>query len=82
LSSRWGLVLGGGGVLGGAWMVGALTALQQLHGLDPRDAELIVGTSAGSVTAAVTNARWCARSLDMSTPSKKPDSSGSSRTRW
>jgi NTE family protein len=56
LSSRWGLVLGGGGVLGGAWMVGALTALQQLHGLDLRDAELIVGTSAGSVTAALLGA--------------------------
>ncbi len=50
---RWGLVLGGGGVLGGAWMVGALTAVQQVHGLDPRQAELIVGTSAGSVTAAL-----------------------------
>ena len=24
VSARWGLVLGGGGVLGGAWMVGAL----------------------------------------------------------
>ena len=50
---RWGLVLGGGGVLGGAWLVGALAALQEVHGLDPRDAEMIVGTSAGSVTAAL-----------------------------
>jgi NTE family protein len=56
LSGRWGLVLGGGGVLGGAWMVGALTALQEEVGLDPRDAELIVGTSAGSVTAALLGA--------------------------
>ncbi len=53
---RWGLVLGGGGVLGGAWLVGALTALQEVHGLDPRDAEFIVGTSAGSVTAALLGA--------------------------
>jgi NTE family protein len=53
---RWGLVLGGGGVLGGAWLVGALTALQQVHGLDPREAEMIVGTSAGSVTAALLGA--------------------------
>ena len=42
---RWGLVLGGGGVLGGAWLVGALTALQEVHGLGPRDAEFVVGTS-------------------------------------
>ena len=53
---RWGLVLGGGGVLGGAWLVGALAALNEVHGLDPRDAELIVGTSAGSVTAALLGA--------------------------
>jgi NTE family protein len=53
---RWGLVLGGGGVLGGAWMVGALSALEQVHGLDVRDAEMIVGTSAGSVTAALLGA--------------------------
>ncbi len=56
VSRRWGLVLGGGGVLGGAWMVGALTALQEVHGLDARDAEVIVGTSAGSVTAALLGA--------------------------
>jgi NTE family protein len=53
---RWGLVLGGGGVLGGAWMVGALTALEEVHGLDARDAEMLVGTSAGSVTAALLGA--------------------------
>src|SRR5450755_3373374 len=56
VNGRWGLVLGGGGVLGGAWMAGALTALQDVHGLDPRQAELIVGTSAGSVTAALLGA--------------------------
>jgi predicted acylesterase/phospholipase RssA len=53
---RWGLVLGGGGVLGGAWTVGALSALEQVHGLDARDATMIVGTSAGSVTAALLGA--------------------------
>lgn len=54
--TRWGLVLGGGGVLGGAWMVGALTALEKVHGRDAREAELIVGTSAGSVVAALLGA--------------------------
>ncbi len=53
---RWGLVLGGGGVLGGAWMVGALCALQEVHGLDPREAEMIVGTSAGSLVGALLGA--------------------------
>jgi NTE family protein len=37
-------------------MVGALAALQEVHGLDARDAEIIVGTSAGSVTAALLGA--------------------------
>lgn len=53
---RRGLVLGGGGVLGGAWAVGALLALKQVHGFEPRDADVIVGTSAGSVLAALLGA--------------------------
>jgi len=48
---RRAIVLGGGGVLGFAWMLGALSALQEVAGFDVRDVELIVGTSAGSVTA-------------------------------
>ena len=46
---RRGLVLGGGGVLGASWMIGALAALQDSYGWDPREAEVLVGTSAGSV---------------------------------
>lgn len=46
---RRGLVLGGGGVLGAAWSVGALSGLEQEHGLDAREFDVIVGTSAGSV---------------------------------
>jgi len=46
-----GLVLGAGGVAGGAWHAGVLAALEEL-GWDARTAELIVGTSAGSGTAA------------------------------
>jgi NTE family protein len=48
-----GLVLGGGGVLGAAWMTGALCALEQVHGFDPCTADVIVGTSAGSVIGAL-----------------------------
>src|SRR6478672_2696209 len=50
---RRGLVLGGGGVLGAAWMVGALKALEEEVGVDARDFEAYVGTSAGSVLAAL-----------------------------
>ena len=50
--TRTGLVLGAGGVLGAAWTIGALAALQSERGLDPRDADVLVGTSAGSVLSA------------------------------
>src|SRR3954452_14362307 len=46
---RVGLVLGAGGVLGGAWHTGALAALARETDWDPGSAEYIVGTSAGSV---------------------------------
>ena len=50
--SGTGLVLGAGGVLGAAWTIGALAALQEVRGVEPRDADVLVGTSAGSVLAA------------------------------
>jgi NTE family protein len=53
---RRGLVLGAGGVLGFAWAVGALAALEQARGFDARAADVLVGTSAGSVTAALLGA--------------------------
>jgi NTE family protein len=46
------LVLGAGGVAGGAWHAGALAALAQATGWDPRGAAVVVGTSAGSITGA------------------------------
>jgi NTE family protein len=49
---RRGLVLGAGGVLGAAWTIGALQAYEQATGRDPRDADVVVGTSAGAVLAA------------------------------
>ncbi|MGN6299796.1 MAG: patatin-like phospholipase family protein [Angustibacter sp.] len=51
--TRRGLVLGGGGVLGAAWMVGALSAIEDSLGIDLRDVEAVVGTSAGSVVGAL-----------------------------
>jgi NTE family protein len=43
------LVLGGGGITGIAWEIGMLAGLAAEHGLDLTDADLVVGTSAGSV---------------------------------
>lgn len=51
--TRRGLVLGAGGVLGFTWTVGALHALEQALGLDVREMDVIIGTSAGSIMAAV-----------------------------
>ena len=50
------LVLGGGGVLGGTWAVGALAALQEEFGFAAADVDIIVGTSAGSVLSALLGA--------------------------
>jgi NTE family protein len=49
---RIGLVLGAGGVLGAAWMAGALDALRWRLPYPVGSVDLIVGTSAGSVLAA------------------------------
>jgi NTE family protein len=46
-------VLGAGGVLGGAWLVGALDAIAAQSGWDPGSADYIVGTSAGSMVGAL-----------------------------
>ena len=53
---RVGLVLGAGGVLGGAWLTGGLHALAQETDWDPGSAEFIVGTSAGSMIGALSAA--------------------------
>jgi NTE family protein len=45
------LILGGGGVTGVAWEIGLLAGLAE-HGVDLASADLIVGTSAGSVVGA------------------------------
>jgi NTE family protein len=47
-------VLGGGGVRGTSWLMGALHGLVAETGWDPADSELVVGTSAGAVVAALT----------------------------
>ena len=46
------LVLGAGGLTGQAFHLGVLTALAELTGFDGRRADVVVGTSAGSLVAA------------------------------
>lgn len=58
---RVGLVLGAGGVLGAAWMTGALRAVSERLPCRLGDVDLVVGTSAGSVLAA---ALRCGISVD------------------
>ena len=58
---RRGLVLGAGGVLGAAWMTGALPALQERLPCPLGEVDLVIGTSAGSVIAA---ALRCGMSID------------------
>ena len=50
---RVGLVLGAGGVLGGAWLTGALHAIARETRWDPGSADYVVGTSAGSMIGAL-----------------------------
>lgn len=50
---RCGLVIGAGAALGGAWALGALCALQEVGGFDAAQADVVVGTSAGSVLVAL-----------------------------
>lgn len=49
--ARFALVLGGGGVTGSAFHQGVLEAMRAA-GIEPADAEVIVGTSAGALVAA------------------------------
>jgi NTE family protein len=48
-----GLVLGAGGIQGGAWLTGGLDALAEETGWDPTEADCVVGTSAGSMIGAL-----------------------------
>jgi len=46
-------VLGAGGVLGGAWLSGALHAIASETGWDPGSADYVVGTSAGAMVGSL-----------------------------
>ena len=58
-----GLVLGAGGTLGHAYHTGTLAALAEATGWEPRAADIVVGTSAGSGVAAALRAGFSAGDL-------------------
>jgi NTE family protein len=60
---RIGLVLGAGGVAGGAFHAGVVAAIAEATGWDPRRATHVVGTSAGSITGASLRAGFPAADL-------------------
>jgi len=63
MTRRIGLVLGAGGAVGHAFHAGVLAALEEATGWPPDSAEVIVGTSAGSIVAALVRAGCSARDL-------------------
>jgi NTE family protein len=60
---RIGLVLGAGGVVGGAFHAGVLAAIEHATGWDPRRAAVVVGTSAGSISGSMLRAGVSASDL-------------------
>jgi NTE family protein len=57
------LVLGAGGLVGIAHHIGVMCALEDELGLDQSQADLLIGTSAGSVVAAYLRTGWTPRDL-------------------
>jgi NTE family protein len=55
------LVLGGGGIVGEAWMLGVLVGIEEATGLDLRESGGFIGTSAGSIVAATLHGGVAAR---------------------
>jgi NTE family protein len=60
---RTAVVLGAGGLVGQAFSTGVLSALEELTDFDARSADLLVGTSAGSLVAAALAAGLSGRDM-------------------
>lgn len=71
-SPRRALVLGGGGVAGIAWHIGMMSELVA-RGADLGAADLVIGTSAGSVAGAVLRFGQVESAYDIQTSSDTPD---------
>lgn len=74
------LVLGAGGAAGAAFHSGALAAIEQATGWDPRRADLVVGTSAGSGIAAWLRAGMSAGDLHARSAGRAPSPEGAALT--
>ncbi len=61
--SRIGLVLGAGGIVGHAFHAGVLAGLEEATGFDARQSDIVVGTSAGSLVAALLRAGFSSADL-------------------
>jgi NTE family protein len=72
---RVALVLGGGGVIGLAYHAAALAAIERDLGWDPRSADVVVGTSAGSLVGALLRRGVTASDLSAVTVGDEPRSS-------
>jgi len=75
------LVLGAGGILGEAWMLGVVAGVEDASGFDLSSCEYFVGTSAGAIVAARLAAgelleRPAGRRGKLSRENRQPNSSG------
>jgi NTE family protein len=52
MADKFALVLGAGGIVGMAYHAGVLRALDEVGGVDPRQASVVIGTSAGAMVGA------------------------------
>lgn len=73
MAERRALVIGCGGVLGGAWSIATLDALQQQLGWDARTADVLIGTSSGAVLSALLGAGLPVERLLASQRGEAPD---------
>ncbi|MEO7517950.1 MAG: patatin-like phospholipase family protein [Acidimicrobiales bacterium] len=70
---KLGVVLGAGGTVGLAYEAGVLMALKELGGVDAAEADLLVGTSAGSIVAAHLRSGWSVEDLWRSARGEQPN---------
>ncbi len=79
--SRRAVVIGTGGSLGYAWAIAALSTWQQATGIDARDADVVVGTSAGSIIASALASGVAVDDLVDHLSNPRPRSSGDADVR-
>lgn len=67
------LVLGAGGTVGIAYHAGVLHALETVGGFRPDDADVVIGTSAGSFAGAMVRGGWSTEDLYRASLGEHPD---------